>query len=351
MKKYNLIFLIVILAVTRIYSQQLVAGLPVNSGQTISAGILSAAGCDTVFSFPTNAIWSGGLASDGTHLWTSSNTINCIYKFSAAGVLLDTLSVPDTMGIAYYAGDLEFDGTYLLFAREESGILYKINPVTKTIVSQFPLPQYGASDPNDYGIAFDGTYIWHIAYSPVNMLYKLDATNGNIISSYPLNASGYILPIKFINGNLYGIECNNHLLDQIDTSNGNIINSLPWCLNYSLGLSKHNGKLWGLSSTGSERIFEFDTLLATSIYQTMTQENEISFENPVNDNLKINTRGLFPYVKSLRILDAQGRFVAEKTNFKNGGEVNMDISDLLTGIYFLRLETGAGIIQRKLIKL
>ncbi len=349
MKKITLLSFALLSIVFNSYSQTNTGGIPLGTLPPYSQSFSSAV-CDTIFSFPTLVGWPAGLASDGTNLWISSYNETYLSKFSSTGVLLDTLDIPNVQNINNTGGDLEFDGTHLLFAREDDGMLFKIDIATKSIVAQFALPQNSNSDPNDFGVAWDGTYIWHTAYSPVNTLYKLDANTGAILASYPIDG-GADLPLKFINGSLYTIDIFNASLIQLDTANGNTLNVIPWCLTYPLGFTLHNGHVWGLASDFTDRVYEFDTLLLSVFNSENKSEFDFTIANPASQKFELNITSKFNHAFDVSATTAQGITVYESKNILASGILTIPASSFSKGIYFIKLTSGKTTLVKKVIKI
>lgn len=70
--------------------------------------------------------------------------------------------------------------------------------------------------------------------------------------------------------------------------------------------------------------------------------NELLFENPVQGRLEIRT---VQNILKLEIFDLQGRQI-----LVNYGSNSMDLSEISSGIYFLKIYTELGVISRKIIK-
>jgi len=90
-----------------------------------------------------------GIESDGTYLYITKWASNKFYKLTTAGALVDSFSVTGTLtgGIR----DLAYDGTYF-YGGSNSNVIYKMDFVSKTIVSTITLPS--------------GFAVRHIAYDP-----------------------------------------------------------------------------------------------------------------------------------------------------------------------------------------
>jgi len=130
--------------------------------------------------------------------------------------------------------------------------------------------------------------------------------------------------------------------------------------------STNNGSSWTQMNTGLQNIDEWSLVISgtylyagtfgsgvwkydltdiTKIYET--NNNEISFgvyPNPANDVLFID----LDKESTLEIVNIHGQIVdikclAEKSN-------SLDISNLVTGVYTLRIKTDRGIAIKKLIK-
>jgi hypothetical protein len=100
----------------------------------------------------SSAIWGPGtygIESDGTHLYVTKWASNKFYKITTTGALVDSFAVSGSLtgGIR----DLAFDGTYF-YGGSNSNVIYKMDFVTKAIVSTITLPS--------------GFAVRHIAYDP-----------------------------------------------------------------------------------------------------------------------------------------------------------------------------------------
>ena len=71
------------------------------------------------------------------------------------------------------------------------------------------------------------------------------------------------------------------------------------------------------------------------------------YPNPVKDILNIKSD--IPNIESITITDLNGRTV-KSINYNTVSEVNCNISDLNSGIYFLRIASTDGILDKKIIK-
>jgi|GEM_PF-2595921 len=293
--------------------------------------------CDTIFSFPTVDTWPTGLVSVGNYLWSFGHNLNYIYKYSFTGIVIDSILNPASFSIALAGGDLDFDGTNLLVLVEEVDSLYKINPNTGTVVNRYRVaPCTG----NCHGVAFDGTHIWVCNYIPP-FVYKLDAATGTLLNTFPISGSGVMLPIKFINGKLYGLTLSPEVIQEIDTTSGNIISATPWCLGYPLGFCTANNHLWGLSSDvtigGTQRIYQFDSLLIDAVPHISADNSPGIFPNPSEGKFTISFPGIIN--GSIEIKNILGETVHTEKIY-NKAKTEITLADVSTGIYFARINDG-----------
>jgi hypothetical protein len=289
MKRYFLLFLLIVFS-QKLHSQSLVIN-GYEAGMTIPYKMQNnTVACDTIFSFLTIDVMPAGITFDGNYLWNSGYGSSFIYKYDLNGQSIASIPNP---GLFTSGGDMDFDGTNLLICVERDGILYKVNPLTGSVVSQFNLPVQDITDPDNFGVAFDGMNIWSTEYNTSTQnsstLYKHSAATGSVIDSFIL--ADEVLPIKFINGELYGISMFPQLLHKIDTVSGNYLSSIPWCIPGPRGLSLVNNNMWASSTNiplGTQRIYEFDSLLLDihEVNNSFNGQLQI-YPNPASDEFTI----------------------------------------------------------------
>lgn len=98
-----------------------------------------------------------GLALDGNYFWYSAATTDTIYRITTTGSVVTSFPHPGS-----FAGDLDFDGTYLWIADWPSanGGIYKVTTKGSLVDSMVPAP--GAGRPS--GCCWDGNYLWYHDY-------------------------------------------------------------------------------------------------------------------------------------------------------------------------------------------
>lgn len=315
--------------------------------------------CDTIFSFSHLGLNPTGIAFDGTRLWCNGNfNSKSIFRFDLAGQLLD--SIP-SVGSITFSGDMEFDGTHILVCIEQDGILYKLDPITGAVVSQFNLPLKGnPADRNNYGIAFDGTYLWHTEYrvpsSHQTILYKLDATSIVVLDSFVLPS--VVLSIGFINGSLYGLAPMAGMLHKIDLTNGKYLFSEPWCAGYPLGITFANNHIWASDNVeafnGTGRVFQFDVQFLSNTYSNSQNISYTLYPNPASDRLHIRLQET--YLSNVRVeignlLDQHIHVLIEEQQVFPDHQFDVDLSRLPAGVYTVKVQSGTAQSLKILIKM
>ena len=116
-----------------------------------------------------------GLAFDGNNLWISDSNNNKIYKYSRAGLLLNTYDCPSPCRYPY---GLTWDGNNLWVAAETSTYrdykLFKLSSDLGSILTSIDIPVEYPWDPE--GLTWDGSYL----------LYTEDSFNGYLRKVTPL---------------------------------------------------------------------------------------------------------------------------------------------------------------------
>lgn len=125
-------------------------------------------------------------------------------------------------------------------------------------------------------------------------------------------------------------------------NNSRIIDLIEYKENHYLFLEFQYG-------TNSLNLYKFGDVL-TSVEDDIKSEQFSIFPNPVGDNINLSNLNQVPKYNSLSIIDINGRTVLEKsiTNISNK---LIDVSNLLSGPYFMILERNNGTEQQlKFIK-
>jgi hypothetical protein len=96
----------------------------------------------------------------------------------------------------------------------------------------------------------------------------------------------------------------------------------------------------------------FTITLSTGIEEHLLSNNINLYPNPANDKIHcvVNTDKAGTCKISLH--DVTGRLVKEVAQEKNNSllDVTMDVSDIASGLYFVRFEMPEGIAEKKFVK-
>jgi hypothetical protein len=93
---------------------------------------------------------------DGKYFWSSNFFADSISKINENGQILATYSLPGVSPI-----QLAYDGKYIWVASgDPSGHLIKFDPVSGTVVGNYPMNSVPGVDGGIQGIVWDGTNIW-----------------------------------------------------------------------------------------------------------------------------------------------------------------------------------------------
>ena len=236
-----------------------------------------------------------GLTYDGTFLWHtstigSSTTLNKIDLF---GNPINNFNIQ-----AYGPGGLCFDGVNFWKVVEQTGRLYKIDN-NGVILETFLLPSNGCNEPNGWGIAWDGNYLWHSEYSypscnitfpqgDSTKFYKIDPNNGQVIHSFTLPY--WICAIEYVNGDLHALKSatTSHLNSDglskkyiIDINTESYIDSVEWCMEYPLGLTSAGIDFWSLEHD----TISFPSVSIAGLYKFSTTSTNIKETDKSQINL------------------------------------------------------------------
>jgi hypothetical protein len=129
--------------------------------------------------FPGDTCITYGLAYDGTNLYMTEFYSPYIYKFDKNGTFLNTMPSPEneihTTGIDYDAGN-----NCLWVTNSGTKMIYKVNPSDGSVLSSFSSPATAYAT----GLAFDGTDLWAVDRDD-NTIYRI-ATDGAILSDFTI---------------------------------------------------------------------------------------------------------------------------------------------------------------------
>ena len=333
------------------YKGRYIAGIQYDQKDQKRSLFQSASPYDSIcFEFPAPATWPTGLTRQDEYFWIADQDSTRIYKLNSDGQVLNSYEAP----CSFPAG-LEWDGTNLWLVCEESAVLYKMD-TTCAVINSFNLPDT-SWDPNSWGLAWDGEYMWHSQYGDSARIYKLDLSDSLEIEDSYTPISSFILGITWNGNYLCGADIHDSTFYWMNTD-CDTIGSILWQIPYPLGLYHDGANFWNVSSDsahgGHEAVYRSD--LITSIDEVISKPDDITmisaYPNPFNPKTTINYSLSNQSYIQLDIYNLLGQHI--ETLFegaKQSGEYSIiwNADRFTSGIYFIRLKTNDHIKCLKLM--
>jgi len=185
----------------------------------------------TIRSFSHPSLSPQGLAWDGTYLWTAGENQKKIFKIDPiTGTVLTSFS---TTG---YPRGLAHDGTYLWLVTSQE-ILQKINPATGEVLTAFTGFRAG-------GITWDGSYL-RVTNRNTYTIDKINPSNGSLISSIPFPSGITSVPgLAWHGNNLWVGAWDNDTIYRVNPDTGLVLGAMPFPDGEPRGLTCDNTGLW-----------------------------------------------------------------------------------------------------------
>lgn len=320
-----------------------ISGVPVATGGWRDS--LSAQGSllDTNYSILTPGTWPAGVTREANFFWNTDIDSARIYKLTFSGNVSQEFQAP-----AYVPAGIDWDGAHLWLVDEQEARLYKIDPAQGDTIASYSLPDSASADPNSFGLAWDGNYLWHTQYGDSARVFKIDPATGAVLSSFDSPAN-YMLGIAWEGTYLAGIDVTSQTLYRINPVDGEVVDNYPWPVPYPLGLYFDGEDYWNVSGSiehgGNQAIYRVS--LETGIKEIIGPPTSITFiesyPNPFNSSTQIYY--FLPHGSTvlLDIYNISGQRVENLVNrYQDGGKylINWRPSGLTSGIYFGRLVAG-----------
>lgn len=188
---YNLlisIFLISILTSTVSANEEYQNGIVINPSGTTIGQTINTQTTTVVYSVPSPVTdYSAGLEWDGKYLWVSDAFTGMIYYFDPVNNLVKN----SFHGPTNYLRDLAWDGRNLwVTSWDYPRAIYKLNPSNGVVISSFPAPFSGHPD----GLTWDGGFLWigeegNGTDNAGGIIYKVSPSSGMVIYSVTVDPS------------------------------------------------------------------------------------------------------------------------------------------------------------------
>ena len=182
---------------------------------------------------------------------------------------------------------------------------------------------------------------------------RIDATTGALVDSF--NIYRAVLPLKVINGDLYGVEHSKNAdpkefkLLKFDKSNGTVIDSLPFCLQHPLGLAWADGHVWGASfgkPHGTGRIYQFNDLFTQTDVDVIFCDSFSMVPNPASDKITLSSSCK---IRDVELWNAAGQKISVPRENFHPNSIELSLDGISRGIYFVRIFGASGTYVQKLI--
>ncbi len=188
------------------------------------------------------------LAYDGSNIWIAYNRHSesgQLIKLDNNGNMLNSLSVNHEGGLTY--------GNGYLWAGDYDQI-YKINPVTGSIVNAYSLSSIPDFEPYLEQLGYESGYIWVFSWNG-GMLYKLNEFTGEVVNQF---STEQLYGLSFANGQVWVIDGDK--LYSMNTSTGYYINSYEIEGNYYPdGLTYDGTNFWAsYNGNNSKKIYKLE---------------------------------------------------------------------------------------------
>ena len=314
---------------------------------------------DIIDSINTGLSSISGVTRANDQIWVSgSNGVIVRYTSNFSLLGTSTLTRPARVASWDLVANIAFDGAYLWAVYEQAALLVKYDATNFAIISTINLPDSVMSDPNSYGLAWDGRYFAHVAYR--NNLsrsdaYRIDPLNG--ISTFLFSIQNWVFGITYRNEQLYGVSGTGMCIYRFAVTTGEIIERLqvplvgchaiaPDSLNWLIGAA--NRYLYRVSGTTLS--------IHSNTLNAVTDNNLLksSYPNPFNSSTTISYRIPSPGNVDLKIIDLNGREVNSIFHgFQQPGSYHLtfDGNHLASGTYFVKMQAGAQTQTQKIMLL
>lgn len=316
---------------------------------------------DTLYSFPGFGTWPSGIAWDGEDFWLGDLDSNMICRVDTTGTILQRVRL-----LTIEPAGIEFDGQHLWFVYEHNAMLYKLEHPSGAIIDSFYLPDSGYSDPQSWGLAWDGTYLWHSRYkghyTEPGRIFQLDPNTGQVLYSFP-SPTDYMLGIAWDDPYLCGVDIITRKLYWMNPWDSTVVKDTNWMVRYPLGIDwGREGYLWGVSGAsrsshqGTERVYRSDIMTVIGI--TENEEKVLDqhligpHPNPCSHSTEIVLTLPKPTTVKADVYTVLGQWFASIQNqHLSAGKHRLQwgIGKAKAGVYLLRVTAGELTFTHRLV--
>ena len=321
---------------------------------------------DTSRGIPTPGTWPTGLdrVDTDTIFWLADIDSRLIYQLSletgdSAFSIDSSFTAPSEDTALTSPGGVLWLNSRVWIVNEQEGRLYQVDPEDLSVIYYWLLPDFSSPDPNSFGLAWDGQFLWHSQYGDQARIFQMDTTDMSVRFSF-FPPSNFILGIAWRDGFIYGVDKNQRMLYKMNPVGGFVVEAVPWDVPYPLGLDWDGDSWWNVSSRadsgGRGAVFSVSgqsavespwSSPAPGTFVTLT-----AYPNPFNQKTVARFEMRDASQVKLSVYDISGREVASLVDghLSSGCyEIAFDGTDLVSGVYFASLEAGGVKLVRKML--
>lgn len=317
---------------------------------------------DLLFSYDITAggagVGNAAIVPFGSSYWTARWANDSIFELNSTGVVTSDFVIAGVTGVRSFTTD----GTYI-YAGNNTSSIYKIDPVTKTLVSTINAAavtnirycSYDASANSNAGGFWVGTWATDITLVDMsgNVLSSIPAATHTLTASYGLASDGGAYLWSF---HQTGTASNNADLMQIDKATG-VLTSVMHDVTADMGVAgdlaggvyvKSSPKtIYGIIQGTANFMFSYDIVGVVGVEELEQTEFVNVYPNPSNQtvNVKVNRTNNDPM--QIQIINSVGQVVSSSENV---GENNIyNIEKLASGIYSVQVTSNGKVYSSKLV--
>lgn len=316
---------------------------------------------DLLFSYDITAggagVGNAAVVPFGSSYWTARWANDSIFELNSTGIVTSDFVISGVSGVRSFTTD----GTYI-YAGTNSSSIYKIDPVTKTLVSTINVASvpnirycsYDATANSNAGGFWVGTWATDITLVDMtgNVLSSIPAATHTLTSSYGLACDGGAYLWSF---HQTGTTSSAELI-QIDKATG-VLTAVIHDVTADMGVAgdlaggvyvKSSPKtIYGIIQGTVNFMFSYDIVGVVGVEELEQSEFVKVYPNPSNQtvNVKVNRTNNDPM--QIQIINSVGQVVSSSENV---GENNIyNIEKLASGIYSVQVTSNGKVYSSKLV--
>jgi hypothetical protein len=295
--------------------------------------------CDSIGLFTVPFDNSAGLAIYQDTFWIS-NSINPepVVGLSEMGDIYTFFNVE--VNASSEGGGKYHDGENLWVCHEQAGLVRIYDTPSGAVVDEFDAPTLRGGDPNTYGITMNDQFIWIAEYNlnPNKLdIFRLDRFTYASIDTFTI-PDMTSLAIEYVYGSLYIPSWQTDELYIVNPFTGEVEEIRDWCIGPTNGLEFKEGILYAKTHPflSNNRVYQMADL--TSNEELPVAEPVKLFPNPTTGMVFVELPDIETTPKRVQVLDGLGRTLAVPVIPSGPGKLQINVSDLPTGMYYVQID-------------